>query len=781
MVIMSSPSPSLTCRLCVLSLAPASLAVVILATAMVIALPACSGDRESQKREYLASGDRYAAQGKLREAVIDYRNAIQVDPGFGEARAKLAAAYEKLGDGSNALNEYVRAADLLPNDIALQLTAGSYLMAARRIDDALVRADAVLKVQPDNVEAHVLRGNALGGLDDLDRALAEMEEALRLDPSRGATYTQLGIVETARGRLAQAEAAFKRAVELAPKWVGGQLALANFYWAAGRLPQAEQALEAALSLEPRDEGANHAMAVFSLATGRIGEAEKYLKQVSDLTHTPASLFTLAEYYIATRRSNEAISILEPMAADSRTASEAKQRLAKAYAVAGSNAKAHTLIDEILAQAPRDAQIQLLKGQLLLDEDRRDEALETIKAAVAAEPTSAAAQFTLGRVYAARGDFAGAEAAFREVLKLNPSASAAQVELSRLQLSTGTITAALRSAEEAVKNQPRRLDARLALIRSLLAAKELTRAQQEIEALLTTRPEVAAVHVQNGVLAATRNNGAAARAAFDEALRLDPGSIEALSGLLALDLNAKDFTAAKNRIGKHLETGTVTPGLLLLAARTYASASDMESAERVLRRAIDTDPTLLPAYSMLGQIYLSQKKLDQAKQEFDKLAQRESNPVGALTMSGMIWQAQGNVPEARLRFERAVAHDSRAAVAANNLAWMYAESGERLEDALRFARGAADALPNAPEVLDTLGWVYYKSDLPGLAVAPLVRAVERAPKNAEYRYHLGLAYIKSGDAVRGRESLVRALALDRDAHWASDARRAIATLDERTSQ
>ena len=650
-------------------------------------------------------------------------------------------------------------------------------MSARRVDDALARADAVLKLQPDNIEAHVLRGNALGGLDDLDHALKEMEEALRLDPARGATYTQLGLVELARGRQSEAEAAFKRAVELAPTWVGGHMALANFYWSAGRLPDAERSLDAALKLDPKNEGVNHALAVFSLATGRVGEAERYLKQVSDLTHTPSSLFTLAEYYIATRRSTDAISILEPMAADARTATGAKQRLARAYAAAGSQAKAHSLIDEILAQAPRDAQTQLLKGQLLLGEGHRDEALESVKAAVAAEPTSVAAQFTLGRVYAARGDVAGAEAAFREVLKLNPSAAAAQVEISQLQLSSGTPSAALRTAEEAVKSQPNRIETRLALIRGLLAAQELARAEQEIQALLTARPDLAAVHVQNGVLLATRNNVTGARAAFGKALTLDPGSLEALGGLLALDLNAKDFAAAKNRIGARLEQGSVTPGLLLLAARTYGSAGDMAAAERVLRQAIDADPSLLPAYSMLGQMYLQQKRLDEARQEFDKLAERHSNPVGALTMSGMIFQGQGNLPEAQRRFERAVALDPHAAVAANNLAWLYAESGANLEQAQRLARAAAEVLPNAPEVLDTLGWVYYKSDLAALAIAPLVRCVEKEPKNASYRYHLGLAYLKSGDAVRGRESLVRALALDREPRWANDARRAIAAIDE----
>ena len=226
---------------------------------------------------------------------------------------------------------------------------------------------------------------------------------------------------------------------------------------------------------------------------------------------------------------------------------------------------------------------------------------------------------------------------------------------------------------------------------------------------------------------------------------------------------------------------MTSELLLLAARTYVAAREPASAERVLRRAIEAEPALLPAYAMLGQVYLSQGHLSEALEEFDALAKRHSKPVSALTMAGMILQAQGNLPEARRRFERVIALDSRAAVAANNLAWMYAESGERLEEALRLARSAAEVLPDSPEVLDTLGWVYYRTDVPALAVQALTLCVQKAPRNASCHYHLGLAHAKAGDAVSGRSALVRALALDRDATWANDARRAIARLDESPSQ
>jgi tetratricopeptide (TPR) repeat protein len=81
----------------------------------------------------------------------------------------------------------------------------------------------------------------------------------------------------------------------------------------------------------------------------------------------------------------------------------------------------------------------------------------------------------------------------------------------------------------------------------------------------------------------------------------------------------------------------TPEMLLLAARTSAALNDLPATEAFLRRAIETDSTLLPAYAMLGQLYLSQKKVDDARVEFEKLAARQTNPVAALIF-GLRWRS-----------------------------------------------------------------------------------------------------------------------------------------------
>jgi Flp pilus assembly protein TadD len=128
------------------------------------------------------------------------------------------------------------------------------------------------------------------------------------------------------------------------------------------------------------------------------------------------------------------------------------------------------------------------------------------------------------------------------------------------------------------------------------------------------------------------------------------------------------------------------------------------------------------------------------------------------MSGVILQTQGRLDEAKRKYEDALGIDSRATVAANNLAWILAESGDDLNRALELAKTATASSPDAPEILDTLGWVYYKKDQPELAIPIFRRAIAKAANNPNYHYHLGLAQLKLGDKTNGRLELQRALTL-----------------------
>src|ERR1700730_180763 len=116
----------------------------------------CSQNPQVAKQKYFQSGNQYFAKKEYAEATVEYSKALQQDPLFGEARFKLAEAYKALGNTRAAFPEYVRAADLLPDDNEAQLKAGILLVNGGFFADAKNRARAVLKRDRNNVGALVL-------------------------------------------------------------------------------------------------------------------------------------------------------------------------------------------------------------------------------------------------------------------------------------------------------------------------------------------------------------------------------------------------------------------------------------------------------------------------------------------------------------------------------------------------------------------------------------------------------------------------------------------------
>src|SRR5262245_50036687 len=246
---------------------------------LVIAISACT-NREAVRQRHYDRGCAYLEQQQFKQAIQEFQSALAVDPKFADGHARLAEAYARSGDGASAVGAYVRAADLLPDDLDAQVTAGRYLLSSGQFEDALARANTVIARDARDVRAHVLRGNALSSLNDIDAALAAMREAIRLDPARGPTYTQLGMLQLAKGRTTEALASLKKAIDLDPQWIGGYLALANQQWNTGDVDAAEDSLRAALAEEPDNETANRAMAALSLAANRTVDAEKFLRALA---------------------------------------------------------------------------------------------------------------------------------------------------------------------------------------------------------------------------------------------------------------------------------------------------------------------------------------------------------------------------------------------------------------------------------------------------------------------------------------------------------------------
>jgi tetratricopeptide (TPR) repeat protein len=744
-------------------------------TTALVLLIACERDPELAKREYLRNGDTYVSQNKLREATIEYRNAVGVDSRFGEARLKLANTYAELGDAPNAFREYVRAADLMPDNVDAQLKAGHLLLAGRSFEDARARAEKALAKDPTNVEAQILKGNALAGLHDLDGAIAQIEAAIKEDPYRAGSYASLGAVQRAQGNKELAERSFLRAAEAAPSSAPARLALAAFYWSVGRHQEAEKEMNAALAADPRNLMANRFLAAAYLSTGRVAAAEQPLKVIAESVPGIAGRLTLADYYIGAKRTPEAKAILEAIAADHAGFAPARIRQANIAVAEGDRSLAYRLVDEVLRADAQNANALAAKADLQFGDGKSDDALASIRASINAQPSVAVTHHTLGRILASQDQVNEAVAAHQEAIKLNPRFAPALVELARLQLTLQKPDDAMQSARAALAVVPSNGEARLLLARAQLAKQDVQGASETLSGLDRDFPQLSDVQTELGRLYASKKDIARSRAAFEKALTASPTQLGALEGLMALDIAEGKPEAARARLDKAVSGDPRHDSLHILAGRTYFTLRDKAASEAAFKHAVSINPNNLRAYSALGQFYAVENRLGEAAEEYTKVVAKQPRNVSALTMLGMLYDAQRKTEQAAANYTSALRVDPRAAVAANNLAVIHADKNEELDVALGLAQAAKAQLPNIAEVSDTLGWVYYKKGMADLAIPPFRESVDKDPNNPIYHFHLGLAYARAGDKANARKSLERALSLKLPATEAAEANKALATL------
>lgn len=739
------------------------------------AVAGCGKNATEREQAHIAKGDAFVAQKQFNEATLEYRLAIHENPTSERAYYQLGEAYAAKSDVRNALQAYLRAADLNPRHVDAQLKAGNLLLLARRYDDVKTRARALLKDDPKNAQALLMLGNALAGLKSLDEAVAANERAAALAPQSN-MFLNLGTLKFIAGNQKEAEQAFLKAVDVAPDSVDAQVGLAVFYLAAGRQAEAEPVLMRAVTLDPNNVSANKQLAALYLVTGRPDQAETLLKHVVGLVKDPAAKIALSDFYLARGRVGEAVATLEELATQKGDFAAAQLRIALIHYTNDHRSEATAAIDKVLQQDPKNATALALRAHVRLDDHRLPDAEAAANAAMASDASSVRANFAKGKVLHALGRTEEARTLFREVIRLDPDAGEGYLELAQLALDGQEIESAIQFAQQAATLMPSDLDAQVVLARTLMVrSQDRTRAENLVASLVRRLPTSARVQMLRGELAAAHNDLATARAAFESATAKDPTSVEAVRELVTMDVRAQKFDSARMRADLALAKAPNSPQLLVLAGRAHAAANDNRKAEELFRKAIAVDSGNLDAYTSLAGLYLIDRRLKEARTEFQEIASRQPQSVAPPIMIGIISEAMGDRATAATWYANALRIDGRSGPAANNLAWIYAERGEKLETAQQLAETAYASLASVPEVMDTLGWVYYKRDMLGLALPHLRRASEQDPTNPQYLYHLGMLYAKNGDEAKARSTLQRALAMRGNFEGATEARAALASL------
>ncbi len=219
------------------------------------------------------------------------------------------------------------AALILPA-IAAAADSPSDLLAAGRVDDAIITINGKLNNAPNDAASHNLLCRAYFAVSNWDRAISACERAVSLQPNSSEYHLWLGRTYgekadsssflTAAGLAKKVRNEFERAVQLDPSNVPARVDLAEFYleapgivgggqdkaraqadlvaklnpakahWIQGRLaeknkdlPAAEREYRAAIDASRGGANAWLNLALFYRKTGRLDEMQEALKKAAD--------------------------------------------------------------------------------------------------------------------------------------------------------------------------------------------------------------------------------------------------------------------------------------------------------------------------------------------------------------------------------------------------------------------------------------------------------------------------------------------------------------------
>lgn len=793
---------------------------------VVVGLGACSS-KEAKFARHLESAEAFEKDDKNKEALLELRSALQIDPKSAEVNfriAELLAKENKLADASFFYRETTRL-DPARTDAAL---AEAKLITFDDTARAEELVNQVIEREPGNATAYVRRSEIALARANSGDALQAALTATELDPKNGIAWMQLGIVHLARIRehtlkgesipeelFQEAEKAFRRTAEIFPKGHRVRVELGRLYaiW-PDHAAEAEASFRDAIRVAKTDRyRARSAGAAIGYARAVGNEEflrwaiEQQVEAAPDSLDSWTDLAQLEErrekgggeavykrllerkpedidahiryagFLFGQDRKTEAYAHLTAQADAGVGAAIALDQIVALQLRSGDLEGARATYERLAREFPSDPRTELSKGRIALAENRSEDAALALRHYLGTQETAEGQQL-LALAELQRRAIPAAIAAIDRAIALAPAQAVESLRVKTAILAAGNDHAQTIQTLNRIQRESGglRTNEKLLYAQTLYEMGRRPGAKILLEELLAGNDPSVAVLLEF----AQREGGREperARGYLEKALAKQPGNPQVLRMLAQMDLGAGRTDQALARIDEAAKSQPLGPALLLLRAQILASRQDYAGAEEEARRAFAAAPSLPGALELLANLYVAQDRVDEAIASF-----LEAENAGALPPSGQqllarLYLTAGRDAEAKPLYEKVLAARSDLPGAKNDLAWILAKEGSDLERALTLAQEAQQAEPESAEVADTLGYVYLKKGLNDPALQQFKYAIElsqrgktaTSPERPEYHYHAGLALKATGRNEEAAAAFERALALGSFAE-ADDARR-----------
>lgn len=688
----------------------------------VLAAAGCSPQAKTAR--HLARANHYVQEEKYRNAVIEYMNVLQAEPTNRVAVRGMGLSLYQMGEVRGAITYLQKAEDLDPNDAEVRLKLGTLFLVMGDRAHARQRAEAVLKGSPDNLDALVLWGAGVSSSNEVATAIARLSSVGARFPDQPKFYVTLASLHISAGDFDSADAVYRRALEKIPQSWEIHLARGDMYLLKRDSVRAGEEYQAAADLSPVKSMARVKLARFRWADGKNAEAKRILEDL--LKQEPrfsAAAICRAELALGERDYEAALKLL----------------------------------DGIMKAEPSNLEAFLLIQRVKLAQGKDDEAIAAYTKLVSAFPKAAQGRYLLGTAWLHKGDVQKAIGECERAVALDANHGEAVRLLAELHIRTGQPDLALALLKPLVVKHPADVLAHVLIGAAYNARKDYTLAADAYRNLMTNMPGNPQGPYLLGVTLRRLGRDDEAVAMFEDALRLEPRSMEALEQVASLlAVRQKKWEAAADRIRKQIEKVPDAAGHHYLLGNALMQQRDWEGAEKAFQKAIDLKPEITAAYLGLSYVYVATHKEDQALGKLDGALSVNSNDVASLMMKGILLTKRNDPANAAIQYQRILVVSPNFIPALNNLACLYQESPALKEKAYDYARRARDLAPRDPSVADTYGWILFRRGEYKWALTILQESADQLAGEPEVLYHLGMCQAAVGEAGKARASLVRAL-------------------------
>ena len=744
---------------------------LILVLVTIILLAGCSS-RQERAQEHLHKGDAYLAAGNDARAEVEYQTAIRNDGQLVKAYNGLASIAERKGDWQNLYRYLHKIVELQPGNTAAEVKLGDLYVAGGKISDAADLVSRLEKRVGDVADVLVLKAIVQMRQGALMDAQGTAQKALAADPGRSEAYAVLADVSLQTKNPGAALTYADKGLEFNP----GDL---NLQWIKLQVLRATQDrdLESQLglsiaSMHPHDGALNARLAEFLSQDNLLDPAEKILRDYvsgtgynlqremeliswldqyrgaaaaeteirAALAHDSQNVgleFALYNVLREQKKDDAAAAALLPIishAPDKIDVHVAKMMLATVYMDHQQAEAARKLMNQVLAEDPRQPQALLLRAGFEIDGGHFDQAVQDLRTITQEQPNSGQAWALLARVYSSlsKPDLAS------QSMQKAYDASGQKPKYGLMYHDFLAQHNQLSRAEDVLKamllKQPDYVPGLILLSRSQLDLHEFDGAlatADKLETLPGTAPLPELIRAEsdamNGRLPAALDRLRKVYVQYPTDLRVVLQYVNTLGAM-------HEFPAAQSVVNdmlkRHLNDGTA----YLLEARLREDAGDLPGAVKALRASMASNPDAPAAYRRLADLYFGLGDLVQAKNIILSGLQHVPDDHDLMLLQAEIDQI--NQPQAAVQeYRNLLARFPDDLVVINNLVCLL----DQMPDQTSWQQAATMANrlqgTGSPNLDDTFGWASFKVGNLVNAEQSLRLAAQQLPQDPGVLYHL----------------------------------------------